>query len=143
MKEPTDLSQMHLYQFAGCDNTILFLARQMTLANTEQRLSLLRESEAVFAAMREAAQVAWPDDSSKSGGIELLEQRVRELACTPSHNDFIKTWGGKKCTVCGTKITASGGEYRLAFCSQCISGVEDARIALKVAVGSETAEFMV
>jgi len=134
---------MHLYQFAGCDNTILFLARQMTLATTDQRTSLLRECETVFAAMRDAAQAAWPDDDRKREGIKFLEQQVQELANTASQNDFLKTWGGKRCTVCGTRIMAAKGDHRLAFCSQCISGVENARAALKLIVGAETADLMV
>jgi hypothetical protein len=143
MIDPADPAFMHFCQFAGCDNAILFLARQMTLATTEQRASLLVECEAAFAAMRQAALLAWPEDSSRNSAVDLLEERVKELAHTPSQNDFLKTWGGKRCTVCGTKIAAPKAVLRLAYCPHCISGVHDARIALKAVVGAETAELMV
>ena len=143
MIDPTDPAHMHFCQFAGCDNAILFLARQMTLATTEQRASLLQECAAAFAAMRQAAELAWPKDSSKNSAVDLLEQRIKELAHTPSQNDFLKTWGGKRCTVCETPITAPKGLQRLAYCPHCISGVQDARTALKAVVGAAVVELMV
>ena len=130
-----------IFEVAGCDTALLFLARKMTLVNTAKRSALLAEATTPLNEMQRLVETTWPGDTVRASAVRGIEEQLTALAGVRSENDFLINWGAKRCTVCDRLIGAPKGMPHLACCAGCLAPFQEARKVLRDSFAPAEAEI--
>jgi hypothetical protein len=127
MLDPNDPELEKLFAVSGCEGALVWLAKRMTLVDTERKRGLMQEADAALSNMRALSAEHWPGDEAKIGAIEAFEAGLRRLADLPSNNDYLIHWHNKRCTVCRGRIQDPPRQPDMVYCPTCLQTIDEGR----------------
>ena len=130
MLDPNDPELEKLFAVSGCEGSLVWLAKRMTLVDTDRKQALMQEADVALARMRTLSEEHWPGDEGKLRAVAALEDGLRRLAELPSKNDFLMHWHNKRCTVCRGRIQDPPRQPDMVYCPTCLRTIDEGRRAI-------------
>lgn len=119
-----------IFAMAREDDAVLSLAKKMTLVSTAEKAELFQKCQKHFSEMRKICSEGFKKSKKKSKTIDQLASEVKVLATTESTNDFLESWRGACCSVCGSEITDLEGYPDMIYCRTCLRVIDRGRAAV-------------